>query len=379
MASSGSSSSGWFSKLLGREEPPPPPPPPAKRPGSGRLVRADSSRARTQVAFEDDSPPGDPSVWANQALQSMLQVKSLPSTQPKYTLKDARARILEACELDYLPALQSLANGFTQTISRTDVSVPEIVASIEKDSALCVRVLRMANSAAVSSQQRIDKLETAIQMLGIERVRQTAEAILILRTATPKPGELDMRQLWIHALATAALSAHLEKLLRTQDSAPVYVGGLLHDVGKIVLSMIEPDRYRDLLLRAWNEKKSLSDLERERLGIDHCEAGLAFAKQNKLGPITTECISRHASPALARGGCRFEVSLVNIANYVAKEFSLGFSGYQASGSRGFETLPAWPVLEAELGYPLDIAALGDELKLFIKGLRVELSELREGF
>jgi putative nucleotidyltransferase with HDIG domain len=303
------------------------------------------------------------------------------NTRPPFPLaKDpVRARTLAALEdLRQIPALQSLAQEFVHKLGRPEVDVEEVVATIEKDSALCVRVLRLANSVLVSSAQRIEDLDTAVQMLGVRRVRQVAQALFTLRGASRVGDGFDWRHLWIHALATAAIAEELEEKLRSTDNSQVYLAALLHDVGKIVLSTISPDDYRELLVTAWNENGRLEDLERLRLGVDHREAGVIFARHNGLPDVVIATIANHDDPAQAESH-RFEVALVALANYLSKAHGLGFSGARLDDSDGdFETHRAWEVIAAQLGAMPNIDAITEEMRGFIVSLRADLATIREG-
>jgi putative nucleotidyltransferase with HDIG domain len=220
------------------------------------------------------------------------------------------------------------------------VEVSDVVEAIAKDSALCVRVLRMANSVLVSPERRIEDLDTAVQMLGVVRVRKTAQALFTLRDAKRVGEGFDWRHLWIHALGTAAIAEELEKQLRPAGDSPLHLAALLHDVGKIVLATVAPEDYRDILVMAWNENGRLEDLERARLGVDHREAGVLFARHNGLPEAVVEAIAHHDRPEAAEK-FRFEVALVSLANHVSKAHGLGFSGARLDDSDGeFEDLPA---------------------------------------
>src|SRR6185369_7463097 len=135
----------------------------------------------------------------------------------------------------------------------------EVVEAVEKDSALCVRVLKMANSVLISPERRIEDLETAVQMLGVARVRKAAQALFTLRDANRVAEGFDWRHLWIHALATAAIAEELEQQLRSSGDPQLHLAALLHDVGKVVLSTIAPDEYREVLIISWNENGRLED------------------------------------------------------------------------------------------------------------------------
>src|SRR5688572_5383320 len=108
-----------------------------------------------------------------------------------------RAQTLEVLEkLQQIPALQSLAKGFLRAATQADGSVEDVVAAVEKDPALCMRVLRMANSAFVKPEKKIEDIFTAVQMLGMRRVSALAQALFTMRDARNMAGGLDWRHLW---------------------------------------------------------------------------------------------------------------------------------------------------------------------------------------
>ncbi len=316
-----------------------------------------------------------------QSLLETLQLTSLegPSLAPRPIDPAVRARTLAGLDnLRQIPALQSLAQGFLQALNRPEVAVDEVVATIAKDSALCVRILRMANSVLVSSERRIEDLDTAVQMLGVVRVRHAAQALFTLRDANRVAEGFDWRHLWIHALATAAIAEELERQLRSSGDSQIHLAALLHDVGKIVLSTLAPDDYRDVLVTAWSDNGRLEELERLRLGVDHREAGVMFAQLNGLPAVVVNAIAHHDRPEAAEQH-RFEVALIALANYLSKAHGLGFSGARLDASDGdFETLSAWSVIEAELGHRPDAEAIERELRPFMAALRADLRSQREG-
>ncbi len=291
----------------------------------------------------------------------------------------ARERTLSGLRgLQQIPALQSLANGFLHTLNQPQVSVPEVVEAIRKDSALCVRLLRASNSVLVSPERRIEDLDTAVQMLGVARVRNMMQAMFTLRDGQKVAAGFDWRHLWIHALATAAIADELEKRLRSADNSQIHLAALLHDVGKIVLSTLAPEDYRDVLMRAWHDGGTLDELERGALGVDHREAGVAFAEHNRLPEIVVQAIAHHHCPTEATS-YRLEVALISLANYLSKAHGLGFSGARLREADGeFSELPAWTVVEEMCGGRLDAAAVEADMADFLSELRAELRGLREG-
>ena len=321
---------------------------------------------------------------AQQALADTLvksPVEEMRDLAPRPVVVDApllRQRTLDELQnLRQIPALQLFANKLQSTLGKVDVNLADVVAAVGKDSALCVRVLRMANSAALGSSQRIEDLNTAVQMLGITRVRNTARALFTLREGNRISDGFDWRHLWLHAIATAELAEHLDERLRGESKEVLHVAALLHDVGKIVLSTVAPETYRMILVTTWQERGRLEELELTHLGVEHREAGVMFARQCGLSEMVEQAIAHHDLPHRAEKH-RYEVALISVANYLSKLYGLGFSGDRLEdGGADFVTLPAWRVLETELGRPIDIEGLEIEMGEVAGALRATLREMRE--
>lgn len=368
-------------------------------PASAAHVSAPSLPPRTEpqplaeiIAFPSPLPESTVQamrVSQDELIQTLLEtvqqtalpvVASPPPLAILSTLYAAeRSRTLAALQnLQQIPSLQSLARSFSQATHRDDASVAEVVEAVQKDPALCVRVLRLANSVAISPVERIDDIMSAVQMLGVLRVRKAAHALFTLRDANTVAAGFDWKHLWIHGLATAAIAEELEKELGLPANPQLYLAGLLHDVGKIVLSTISPEIYRSILIDAWNGCVDLNHLEIQRLGVNHREAGVIFAEHCQLHADILAAIAHHGEPSRA-GEQELCAALVSLANFVSKSYGLGFSGSRLNESEGeWENQPAWAIITQHRGCAPDLEAVEEQLRKFVVQLKPELKTLREG-
>lgn len=295
-------------------------------------------------------------------------------------MAERRAKTLTAIEqLKQIPALQSLARGFLQAAARDDVDLDEVIATIGKDPALCVRVLRMANSAAIRPETTIEDVQQAVQMLGVIRVRTMARALYTLRDSRSIAPGYDWQHLWIHALATATLAEDLQGRLGLPADPGLYLAALLHDVGKIVLSIACPEDYAAVMLTAWNHSRSLDELERTCLGVSHREAGEVYLERSGLPFAVVSTALHHHFPGAAPVEHRQLVALVALANHLAKAYGLGFSGSVAGVEDDLEfgELPAWDILESDSGRTFDRLETEEAIRALIPGLKADLRSLRE--
>jgi hypothetical protein len=148
----------------------------------------------------------------------------------------------------------------------------------------------------------------------------------------------------------------------------------MHDLGKILLSCVSPLDYRQLLIAAIVDNRSLLELEQEHFGLTHEEAGAVFAKKNRFPPAVIDALAHHSKPEAAEHETLL-VAVVNVANYLAKIHGLGFSGSPlGEGELELESTPGWLVIAAEGNLSMDAAAFQSALLPYFATLRKEMHE-----
>lgn len=362
--------SGWWRRRFGGT-------PPAAAPAPQAPVPAFVMRPVEEiVSFEEYV--SQPARKLSPAHESAAVI-ALESPRQARVAQDSpvRAATLAALrDLQQLPALQSLAQSFVAATAKGDGSVNEVVEAVQKDPSLCIRVLRMANSADVRPERPIEDVFTAVQMLGLRRVATMRHALFTLRDAQVLVDGLDWRHLWLHSLSTASLAEELERQLGLTPSPQLYLAALMHDVGKIVLSTVVPDGYRAVITQVWTAGGRLEDIELNVLGMTHREAGRIFAAQAGLSAEVLAVIAHHDAPAEA-AEFRRSAAIVQIANYLAKLHGLGFAGSRLDETDGeIGDLPAWDILAEELGHRPEWAALAETMQAEVHLLKSSLQGLR---
>jgi len=198
-------------------------------------------------------------------------------------------------------------------------STDDIAHVITQDVALTARLLRVANSPLYGLSTQIDTVSRAVTVLGTQQVRDLALATSACKSFDGIPNELvSMESFWEHSIlcALCARTLALECLKRQREA--VFVAGLLHDIGQLVLYRTLPDLSRQTLeacLYGPDELES-QEAEREIIGFDHAEVGGELARSWSLPTSLQECIACHHDPALAKQS-RVETAIVHIANSIA--------------------------------------------------------------
>ena len=232
---------------------------------------------------------------------------------------DLRNRIEK---LGDLPTLPHVVQRLAAMISRPTVSTEEIGAIIEKDQVLAAKVLRLANSPFYGFPSRIGSVSHAVIVLGFNVVKGLtlcASALSIMKDA-------GMDQLWRHSLGVAITANLLAARLEMKNPEELFVSGLLHDIGKVVLYVKWPDvgnSIKDAMKTRTD--RSLFDIEQELTGLSHAEIGGCLANAWHLPVTLREPILYHHDPTRANEAM-LQTAIVHVADILVKGLACGNPG-----------------------------------------------------
>ena len=177
---------------------------------------------------------------------------------------------------DALPVMPELASRLMRTLEREDTSLAEVAALIERDPSLTVKVLRLANSAAVGATRSVANIRDAANLIGMRRLREMSLAACVANLF-PNQVRFDRERFWRHGLATAGHAKVLAELCKL-DPDTAYIAGLVMRIGRVLMLMVEPEivaRCDELN----DAPDSLIGHEVEWLGCSHLEVSAALAKR----------------------------------------------------------------------------------------------------
>jgi putative nucleotidyltransferase with HDIG domain len=136
-----------------------------------------------------------------------------------------------------IPTLPSVALQVNQLLSDPKAPVQKLGDIITKDQAMTSNILRLVNSAFYGFQSKIESIQRAIMVLGVETVRNSVLAVSVIQSF-PKGSNLDwfdMPGLWRHSIAVAVTCRHLSRRMPLEQPDNCFLGGLVHDLGKVII------------------------------------------------------------------------------------------------------------------------------------------------
>ena len=200
--------------------------------------------------------------------------------------------------LDSLPAIPSIALKILALKITTDEGECELFRLIEKDPPILSKIIGLSNSSMFGTGRKIITLHDAAVVLGSKRVKMVALSFAMMSSMTRKsPGHLDIDRLWKHSLSIAltmdTLARHMPDHLRPSEDE-IYLAGLLHDIGFLVLDYIDSQLSDNFHLRVLAEPgRPVEEMEAEILGISHCELGAVLGRHWELPESIIAVIHNH--------------------------------------------------------------------------------------
>jgi HD-like signal output (HDOD) protein len=232
-------------------------------------------------------------------------------------------------ELEDLPTLPTVVVRIMQTANDPTASATHLKNIIMRDPSLSAKVLRLVNSPYYGFAGKITTITHAIVVLGFGTVRNIATSLGVSKGlgSTSGPTALDLNGFWSHSVATACASYVLgrQKNLGAKLLEEVFVGGLLHDLGKLFLNRYFADQYMVTMRYARTAPCRIWDAELATLSIGHPMIGKCVAEKWNLPPATTSMIAYHHQPELAKEHAE-SVYIVHAADYLVRTLKIGNAG-----------------------------------------------------
>jgi putative nucleotidyltransferase with HDIG domain len=198
-----------------------------------------------------------------------------------------------------LPALPSVVLDLISSFGREDVDVTTLAEKMSRDQAMAAKILRLANSSFYGLPGRVKTVKQAIVVLGFDSARALAVAGNVIdRFGGGARHHVDVAYFWRHSIATALCARSLARHAGLDQDA-AFLGGLLHDIGRLVLAISFPEQYARVAAECERDNISLGAAELRVLGVDHERAGELLAETWKFPPAIRRAIGGHHAPAAA--------------------------------------------------------------------------------
>lgn len=221
-----------------------------------------------------------------------------------------------------IPSLPNIVLRLIEITNDPNFKQADVVKLLSTDPGIVTDLLRLANSSLFGGRHKITSLADAFSRLGVRRVRTLIVGRSMINCISNERTILvDTSYFWRRSLATAVLASRFASKLAPESRDQAFLGGLLCDVGVIVLSRAYPDKYE---IAARNYAPLAGDgfisQEAELVGITHAEVSAEALRQWMLPPELADAIRLHhtENPAGVAPGVAAIARMVNGASDIAR-------------------------------------------------------------
>ncbi|MDY6979260.1 MAG: HDOD domain-containing protein [Pseudomonadota bacterium] len=222
-------------------------------------------------------------------------------------------------DIKQLVSLPEVSLRISRMAEQGECTAVELGQVISQDASLSARLLRIANSPVYGLSSRVDTISRAVTLLGLQQIRDLVISTTATRAFDGIPTDLvSVEDFWHHSLYCGLLAQELGEASSASRSESLFLAGLLHDIGQLVMFYKLPQHMHSALLRTLQVEDPLPmyRAEREVIGFDHAQVGEALAQLWKLPTNLRECIACHHEPGRAKL-FPVQVALVHVANTIA--------------------------------------------------------------
>jgi HD-like signal output (HDOD) protein/CheY-like chemotaxis protein len=199
-------------------------------------------------------------------------------------------------EIDGLPAMPAVCQELNRTLAQDDFSMRDVASVVEKDPALCAKILQLVNSPFFGLNRKLTQLHDAVSYLGTSMLKNLVASVTLWRTlegvrpsAIAQLSRVHGRCQRVGGLARRIMG---KDRLRAEEA---FVSGLLHDIGVTMLIAYLPERYDRITAEMLNTGLSFYEVERSLYSVDHAEIGAHLLDAWGLPFQVLEAVAFHSS------------------------------------------------------------------------------------
>lgn len=276
----------------------------------------------------------------------------MTETRPPMDHEEVQDRIKR---VKTLPTIPGVVEKLLALVESDDVTVAQIGETISSDQVLTAKILKIVNSPFYGFPGRICTIDHALVLLGFNVVKGTVLSAGVVDMMTDS-----LSGLWEHSVGVATAAGRIARYIEVDDPEEVSTAGLLHDLGKVVLSVEMHEECEEIIEEAKCFNTSFIEAEARVLdGVTHCRIAGWLAEEWNLPACLREPMALHHRPSLARDAV-VPTAIVHLADVITRGLQFGWGGDPFIPQIRTEAMDVLELHMSDLATLLD--EIGDELE-----------------
>lgn len=225
-----------------------------------------------------------------------------------------------------LPTIPTVVTQILKLVNDPKSSANAVQTILGRDPSLTFKVLKLVNSAFYGYAGKIKTVHQAVVILGFNTIKSLALSATIFSAfgGAGRKG-FDRDAFWRHAIGVGVAGRMIAAEIRAPDPDEAFVGGIIHDIGKVVLDEYAPEHFDNVLQYVQEKDCLIYEAERAVLGSSHAQVGRWLATKWGLPPELVDIVFYHHQPGNAKSAPQMTAS-IHIADILARTLKLGSGG-----------------------------------------------------
>ena len=235
--------------------------------------------------------------------------------------RDLEIMIMTASDLPTIPVVATKVMQLIESESATAEELAKVVAS---DPAVAARVLKISNSSFYGCQRQIQTLSHAIVVLGFGTLKSLVVAASVKQVY--QPYGLTEKMLWEHSFGAGLAARMIANETRLVSEEEAFLGGLFHDIGKIIMNTMNKQQFQDVMQRCYNDGLDSEEAEQLVFSYTHSEVGGLVIKKWNFPDMLMHAVLNHHTLVFSEHDDSYQVSLtcvVGLADLFCHKVGIG--------------------------------------------------------
>jgi HD-like signal output (HDOD) protein len=223
-----------------------------------------------------------------------------------------------------LPTIPAVAMKVMQLIESESATAEELAKVVASDPAVAARVLKISNSSFYGCQRQIQTLSHAIVVLGFATLKSLVVAASVKQVY--QPYGLTEKMLWEHSFGAGLAARLISKETRLVSEEEAFLGGLFHDIGKIIMNTLDKQQFQSAMQRCYNDGISFEAAERQVYPYTHSEVGGLVIKKWNFPDMLMHAVLNHHTFEFGEDEDLYQTNLtcvVGLANMFCHKVGIG--------------------------------------------------------
>ncbi len=264
-----------------------------------------------------------------------------------------------------LPVFPHIVKEIQACIGGDAPSIEDLALIVEKDIVIASKLISIANSPLYKGVDTVNSLNAALLRLGMKATHGVISAVAARSMFASENKSLKrlLEKLWMHSFATACLGKRLGEELKIKNTENIFLMGIVHDIGKMLLMKAIVDLFPEAPVEAPKIQRAIHEI--------HTTFGAVLLKKLRFSDPFIQVAEFHHWNYYPKGTDP-ELMIINLADFLAHEIGFGPADFESSQSASeiqeeklarITSLPSFQLLGLELD---KVLALCDEISATVK-------------